>query len=516
MKSVKDFAITLFCSTLMSLALLPGVAFVETHAQAKADTTNPSTNTGITQKEIDKLPLESKNYEALLKLTGASAQGFELPGAVPVSTLTSEDYPPERENLPGGGYKIIYRNSKGEEFKQEEFTRAGERTRTTTIHFSYPNRRDALVVIESYGVTGVGLGTREDTIYYDKNGDVIRTITQDSGSDPKAPLTRKVTERGRTRTEQFNPGRGYEEVPAPSTPTSPATTTTPPAPSTPPAQPSSSGQGTTTSVLPDYARQELYFGYSHNRVDIGDEREGFNGFALSFTGNFNRYAGLKAYYSFHTRSSEEIAFDFSSRASIHQGFGGVQFKDNAIENGPVRPFAHLLAGVAHHRFSFETGVGSISDTRTGFAVVAGGGLDFRINDRVSVRTQFDYNPNRIDEEWQHNVRAGFGLVFNFGRRSDDNDDADDGPDFQDPTVAAVPQKEAVKCTWNDYTLGKDTNVTTVKSDKPTVVEVRVKNFAGAGGFEYHCLLNRGTALISYKYTDANGGNQEGKLRVFCK
>lgn len=57
-------------------------------------------------------------------------------------------------------------------------------------------------------------------------------------------------------------------------------------------------------------------------------------------------------------------------------------------------------------------------------------------------------------------------------------------------------------------------MTSVKSDKPTVVEVRVANLSGSGGFEYHCLQNSGTALITYKYTDVNGA-QEGKLRVFC-
>ncbi len=89
-------------------------------------------------------------------------------------------------------------------------------------------------------------------------------------------------------------------------------------------------------------------------------------------------------------------------------------------------------------------------------------------------------------------------------------------DSRDPYISTVPQKEAKKCEWVRENLGKDTNVTSVKSDKPTVVEVRVANLAGSGGFEYHCLQTRGTALVTYKYTDANGGNQEGKLRVFCK
>src|SRR5687767_6096266 len=172
---------------------------------------------------------------------------------------------------------------------------------------------------------------------------------------------------------------------------------------------------TNTSRADDYNKFEFFAGYSHNRVDAGDEREGFNGFATSVTGNFSRYVGIKGYYSFHTKSFEEDGFDFSSGASIHQLLGGVHFQDNALDDGPVRPFAHIMAGVAHHRFSFDDGPGSFSDSRTGLAGVGGGGIDFRLNDRADFRIQFDYNPNRIDGDWQHNVRAGFGVVFKFGK-----------------------------------------------------------------------------------------------------
>ena len=274
---------------------------------------------------------------------------------------------------------------------------------------------------------------------------------------------------------------------------------------------------------PEYNKVEFYGGYSHNRVDVGrddgedeDGREGFNGFAASVTGNVNRFVGLKGYYSFHTRSFGEDGFDLSARASIHQVLGGVQLKDNAADDGPVHPFAHLLAGMAHHRFSFDGGAGSFSDSRTGFAGVIGGGIDIRLNDRVDLRViQLDYNPNRIDGEWQHNVRAGFGVVFKFGRRSD-GDVADDDTDSQDPGVAAVPQDpNAKKCEWKRHNLGRDTNVTQVKSDRPRVVEVRAANLSESGGFEYHCLQSRGTALVTYRYTGADGNEKEEKLRVIC-
>jgi len=56
----------------------------------------------------------------------------------------------------------------------------------------------------------------------------------------------------------------------------------------------------------EYNKFEVFAGYSHNRVDVGtiedrggdvdfndifDEREGYNGFEVSMTGNVSRYVG---------------------------------------------------------------------------------------------------------------------------------------------------------------------------------------------------------------------------------
>ena len=351
---------------------------------------------------------------------------------------------------------------------------------------------------------------------YDASGNLTETEFDEYelGKEAKRTIT-DISVRGKTRTKIYRYAYEIDDYDLVSDITRDSTA----APGiTPAPPPSAEGGGTDEVMLANdrrYQSYEFYAGFSHNRVDAGDEREGFNGFATSFTRNFHPYAGLKIYYSAHTKLFEENGFDFSSRATIHQGFLGVQFKDTRLGESTVSPFAHLLAGIAHHRFSFDDGVNSFSDSKTGFAAVIGGGLDFRLNDRMDFRVQFDYNPNHIDDQWQDNVRAGFGVVFNFGKRSDD--DADDGTDSQGPSVSSVPQVPDAKfCEWNRYNLGRDTHVTQVRSDRPTIVEVRVANLSGGGGFEYHCLATRGTALITYKYTDDNGGNErEGKLRVFC-
>jgi hypothetical protein len=176
----------------------------------------------------------------------------------------------------------------------------------------------------------------------------------------------------------------------------------------------------------EYNKYDVFVGYSHNRVDTGiadeddddfddiiDQREGFHGVNASVTGNLSRYVGLKGDYAFHRKS-----FDINTGAAnvnvdsdVHTLVGGVQFKDNAIET-KVKPFAHLMAGFAHARFDVEGIPDFGGANETGFSGVIGGGLDFRVSERVDFRAvQFDYNPSRLGGETQHNFRIGIGVVF---------------------------------------------------------------------------------------------------------
>ena len=189
----------------------------------------------------------------------------------------------------------------------------------------------------------------------------------------------------------------------------------------------------------DYKKFEFFGGFSHNRVDTGigdddpalqdivNEREGFNGFEASATGNLSRYLGLKADFSGHFKS-QTFPFGNFSGASVDVDsrlfnfLGGVQLKDNASE-GTFKPFAHALAGAAHtrNRVNFNqiaciaivpSPCTPFTENETGFAAALGGGLDIRVNDKVDVRAiQFDYNPTRLFDSTQHNFRIGVGIVI---------------------------------------------------------------------------------------------------------
>ena len=173
----------------------------------------------------------------------------------------------------------------------------------------------------------------------------------------------------------------------------------------------------------DYNKYDFGVLYSHNRQDVGvedpnqnfiDEREGFHGIEVFAKGNLSRYVGLKGSYSFNRKSFDidggTAASTFDVDADLHQFLGGAEFKDNARET-KVKPFAHVLAGVAHSRADIE-GIPDTDDSETDFAAAVGGGVDFRINDRVDFRAvQFDWNPVRGNGETSHNFRIGIGFIF---------------------------------------------------------------------------------------------------------
>ena len=167
----------------------------------------------------------------------------------------------------------------------------------------------------------------------------------------------------------------------------------------------------------DYNKHDIYVGFSHARVDFDADLEGFNGFEVAANANLSRYVGLKGDYAFHFKNSNTSGIDFD--AKTHTVVGGVQFKDNSKET-KFKPFAHLMAGIAHARVKVnpafciqQVGVPcQFSDSETGFSGVFGGGIDVRINDRIDFRAiQIDYNPTRLGGETQANFRIGIGLVF---------------------------------------------------------------------------------------------------------
>ena len=199
-----------------------------------------------------------------------------------------------------------------------------------------------------------------------------------------------------------------------------------------------------TTNTSDYKKSEFFVGYSNNQVDTGidtedgdefdeffNEREGFHGWNASATFNVNRYVGITGDVSgayknqdfsvpVPTGPTTTGTVGFKTNNSVYNFLGGVQIKDNSRE-GRLKPFGYALVGAGHVRTKFRdvvcpTGADcSFFDedfSETGLAGAFGGGLDVRLNDKISIRAiKVDYNPIKLDNGTTHNVRIGVGVVF---------------------------------------------------------------------------------------------------------
>ncbi len=135
-------------------------------------------------------------------------------------------------------------------------------------------------------------------------------------------------------------------------------------------------------------KYEVFGGYSYKSDDIIRERLNLNGFEASVTRNFANGLGIEG----------NVAGSYGEHTH-HTYMAGLKY---TFKGDKVRPYVHALAGLDQ----FET-------STVGFATAFGGGVDARINDRISIRiVQVDYAPVFYPEA-AHNVRVSTGIVFTF-------------------------------------------------------------------------------------------------------
>jgi peptidoglycan-associated lipoprotein len=89
-----------------------------------------------------------------------------------------------------------------------------------------------------------------------------------------------------------------------------------------------------------------------------------------------------------------------------------------LRNSPLQPFAQVLVGLGHAGGSLVTGQNpSVGNADAAFAAIAGGGLDLRINRRLSLRlVDADYLATTFQNgvnDHQNNIRLSAGLAFHF-------------------------------------------------------------------------------------------------------
>ncbi len=175
----------------------------------------------------------------------------------------------------------------------------------------------------------------------------------------------------------------------------------------------------TSAKADDDPKFDIFAGYSYlrnNPSPNGLGSFGLNGGSAEIAYKFKPWLSAVANFGGYTNSnlfnsgsnSNEYTYLFGPRVSFHH-------------IGRVHPFVEALFGVAHGNDNLFATVNS----RNAFATALGGGFDFRLNHRFSLRPlELDYLPTRFPEgtigrETQNNMRVSTELFFTskrFGKK----------------------------------------------------------------------------------------------------
>ena len=156
----------------------------------------------------------------------------------------------------------------------------------------------------------------------------------------------------------------------------------------------------------NFYKAGFFGGYSYLNGDFQTHREQAHGFAASVHLNFTRNFAVVADYSGHYKHGDFLAgVEPETRTFISTFLFGPRLVKSG---GDINAFAHALFG---GRYLSQKGF-----SKTDFAIGLGGGIDYKYSKRLALRVfQIDYVPTKSEENWAHNFRAEFGLVFNFGK-----------------------------------------------------------------------------------------------------
>ena len=170
----------------------------------------------------------------------------------------------------------------------------------------------------------------------------------------------------------------------------------------------------------EYSQFDVFAGYSYVRANpSGTTLPSFNmnGGEASLAYNANRWlSGVFDFAGYRTSQLTSLEpRDFKGNMYTYLFGPRISYR----HMGRITPFGQTLFGVAHALNGTY-----LNGKQTDFAMTVGGGLDFRLSRRISIRAiQADYLLTHFNEfetfqvrtsnSTQNNVRLSTGLVFHF-------------------------------------------------------------------------------------------------------
>ena len=165
-----------------------------------------------------------------------------------------------------------------------------------------------------------------------------------------------------------------------------------------------------SAMAQDTPTIEAFGGYQYLRAGKGASinMQGWNG---SVAVNLNDWFGIVADASGAYTSRTGVA----NTLSLHTFTFGPQFTYR--KDTRTQPFARLLFGATRANETFSTFTLGPARANSTFTMILGGGMDFKINDRVSIRAgQLDWLQTKFRNSRQSNYRFSTGIVFKFGKK----------------------------------------------------------------------------------------------------
>lgn len=161
------------------------------------------------------------------------------------------------------------------------------------------------------------------------------------------------------------------------------------------------------SVAQDVPKAEVFGGYSYLRFNPGGGTSfNNNGWNASLTFNANKWLGFTGDFGGTYNSLAAGA-----NSNLHTFLFGPKL---TYRTDKFAPFVHALFGGARSGLT-ATGFGGGSNGSFSFAT--GGGVDYKVRDRISLRlVQLDYVNTRFANNVQNNLRFSTGLVVNLGKK----------------------------------------------------------------------------------------------------
>ena len=170
---------------------------------------------------------------------------------------------------------------------------------------------------------------------------------------------------------------------------------------------------------------EIYGGYGL----LHDTGITLHGFQAAVEANVNQYFSVVGEFGFNKKDITEDAQFLMDLFDIEGTIEDADLKSFTFLFGPrvsyrterVRPFAHVLFGI--HRIGGSATIEgeSGSEYLNNFGIAFGGGVDFAVNNTISIRpAQIDLLSSRFTfgemSSWENMLRYSAGIVIKFGSK----------------------------------------------------------------------------------------------------